>query len=213
MYYNKPRVYHSFNVEKRTDNDIPIRLEAILDDPDTAIGDKDFAKSLKQYWDRNSCLTARQFEAIERLENKKIERSGDDEFRKNFTEEQREILNIVAKYYVSLGKYYIDLALKVIADPKFVPSRKQYATMCENKYAASIVENYKIDPKFDNGEIVIVRDTYRGYMVVPGKVLMVVNATDVVGPAKGSRIYVIQDIQTSETFKLEEKDIKKHRKY
>lgn len=213
MYYNKPRIYNSFNAEKRMDADIPSRLDAILNDAEVLDGDKQFMTSLKQYWDKNKYLTVRQFEAIGRIENKKTQRSENEEFRNNFTDEQRETLHIVAKYYASLGTYFKDLALKVVADPQFIPSKKQYAAMCENKYSASLAENYKIPPKFVNGEIVSVRDTYRHHQVTPGQILMVVEATDIVGPAKGSRVYRIAEMGKLETITLEEKDIKKYRKY
>lgn len=212
MYYGN-RVYNSFNVEKRTDSDIPSRLDAILGDAETLDGDKQFMTSLKQYWDKNKYLTVRQFEAIGRIESKKGERKENDEFRNNFTDDQRETLQIVAKYYHNLGSYYKELAFRVVSDPNFIPSKKQYESMCCNKYSEALVENYKIPPKFHDGEIVCVRDTYRYNFVTPGQVLMVVSGTDIVGPAKGSRVYRVMRMGELATIDLEEKDIKKYRKY
>ncbi len=212
--YGNPRIYPNQSGEefRKRDPEIPGKLNEILNDPDTTEGDKQFAKSLSEFWEKKGYITDRQFNYMNVIVNKKSYRAIDDEFRNNFTDEQRRILGIVANYYNLLGQYYIDIARKAIADPNWIPTKKQYEAMCCNKYALSIVENYDSEPKFDKGTLVTVRDTYRGHVIEHGKCIMIVEATDIVGPAKGSRMYRAIQIGCENIFTIQEKDVKMYRR-
>lgn len=213
--YRNQRFYNRQQpvAEKIQDSDIPQRLEAIIASPDATDRDKQFAISLKQGWDKYGSLTVGQFNALKNLEG----RYSSDTIQKraewvsSFDANKRGILNACAGYYATTP-YFRDVAMKVLADPNWIPSEKQYRAMCENKYAQRMIENMASPVKYLAGSIIEIRKTYAGYDIPAGAVGMVVSHEDVVGPSRGSRRYRVLLMGESQTCTLCEKDIKIHRR-
>ena len=65
---------------------------------------------------------------------------------------------IAARYYKKAG-YFQQLADKIIDDPNFVPSEKQYRKMVENKYAQKVLNAHLSPPKYPVGSFVALRAT------------------------------------------------------
>ena len=55
---------------------------------------------------------------------------------------------IAAHYYLANPTYFRDLARKALEDDAFVPSKKAYEKMVENKFATKVIESALSTPKF-----------------------------------------------------------------
>ncbi len=208
-FYNQPREIP----QKVAESDIPQRLDAVIANPNSTDRDKQFATSLKQGWDKYQSLTVGQFNALKNLETRYCagNKQKVEEWINSFDANKRGILNVCAQYY-STTSYFRDIAVKVLAEPNWIPSEKQYRAMCENKYAQRMIENMASPVKYPAGTIVEVRKTYHRWDLPTGSVGMVVSCESVVGPSRGSRKYrilMMGEVQTTELF---EKDIKIHRR-
>ena len=214
--FAKPKVVP----QKINDATIPARLDAVINNPAVSAGDKQFCESLKQGWNKYGSLTGGQYGAFQKCEMRYDasaiaanagEAQKRQEWINNFDSEKRTILNVCAQYY-SKTPYFKDIADKVILDPTFIPSEKQYNAMCGNKYAQRLLENIKTPPKFAQGDVVVIRETTRrtrwDVQEVPHVILEI---DDVVGPTRGSRIYTLLPIGGSDKVTYSEKDLKKYR--
>jgi hypothetical protein len=217
--YSKPKIIP----QKITDETIPSRLDAVINNPTVSAGDKQFCESLKAGWDKYNSLTSGQYGALQKCEMRydatamaanEAEKAKRDEWMANFDSSKREILNICANYYAKTA-YFTDLARKVIADPTFIPSEKQYNAMCGNKYAQSLLANTQESAKYEVGSLVCFRDTAKHeilYRQIDTTLpLVVIQITDDITPRKSSRMYSLMQIGCSELMLVEERHIKKFR--
>jgi hypothetical protein len=213
--YRNRRFYNNFSapVEKVADSDIPNRLDTIINSPDATDKDKQFALSLKSGWNKYQSLTVGQNNALKAMENRysSDNKQKRDEWIASFDANKRGVLNICAKYYATTP-YFRDIAVKVLDDPNWIPSEKQYRAMCENKYAQRMVTNMESPIKYPAGSIVEVRATFHRWDLPAGTVGMVVSVSDLVSPSRGSRKYRFLPMGEVQTQEICEKDIKIHRR-
>jgi len=208
--FAKPKVV----VQKVDDATIPNRLDLLINNPAISLNDKAFCESLKQGWNKYKSLTAGQYGALQKCELRydasviATRTQAQNDWLANFTPEMRARLNVCAQYYAQTP-YFRDIAVRVIADPSWTPSEKQYRAMCENKYANRIMENLETPPKFEIGAVVEIRQTARHYGT--NKICAVLSYENVVGPARGSRQYSVMPFGEDQKITVYEKDIKKYR--
>jgi hypothetical protein len=218
-WHNRPKI----QISKVDDATIPARLDAVIGNSAVSAGDKQFCESLKQGWNKYKSLTSGQYGALQKCElrydasaiaNNAAEQQKRNDWIANFDNNKRAILNICAQYY-SKTPYFKDLADKVIVDPAFTPSEKQYRAMCENKYALRLVENVKNPAKYNVGDLVVLRETARRrfmYNAIATDVpYVILEITENVSSSKGSRQYSVLAIGEADKMVLEEKDIKPYR--
>jgi len=208
--FAKPKVV----VQKVDDATIPNRLDSLINNPTITPNDKQFCESLKQGWTKYNSLTAGQYGALQKCElrydatNVAARTQAQNDWLNSFTPEMRARLNVCAQYY-SQTPYFRDIAMRVITDPTWTPSEKQYRAMCENKYANRIMENIETPIKFEVGSIVEIRKTARWWGHT--NICVVLEIQNTVGPARGSRNYVVMPIGSDQKQTVYEKDIKKYR--
>jgi hypothetical protein len=208
--YAKPKVV----VQKVNDPSIPARLDALIANSVITTNDKAICESLKQGWDRYGSITAGQNGLLLKMEQrydasevaKRTQTQND--WLSNFTPEMRARLNICAQYYVTTP-YFRDIAVRVMNEPAWTPSEKQYRAMCENKYAQRIMENIETPVKYPVGSIVEIRKTARYWG--DNKICAVIAYENVVGPAKGSRQYTLMPFGGDSKITMPERDIKIYR--
>lgn len=212
--FAKPKVV----VQKVDDGTIPNRLDLLISNPAITANDKQFCESLKQGWVKYKSLTAGQYGALQKCELRydasvvAARSQAQNDWLANFTPEMRARLNVCAQYY-SETPYFRDIAVRVLAEPTWTPSEKQYRAMCENKYANRIMENLQSPPKFDIGCIVELRKTsrYRYSNNGENRICAVLKCEDGVGPSRGSRRYTLMPFGEDQKIEVFERDIKIYR--
>ena len=99
-------------------------------------GTKDFLLSIKELYEKHGELTKNQIGAIKKIEEKNSEEtlSKYNEWAENYDENKRTIAVICASYYKNNPPYFTHLSERILSESDFVPSEKQYKSMCENKF-------------------------------------------------------------------------------
>lgn len=189
--------------------------------PQASKWEQDFFDSVKTQFDKKKYLSTRQFEILQRISDKfspKAIRERETWYA-SWSEEKAETLRVCAEYYKSTD-YYRDLVERILTDSKFVPSPKQYKMVCENKYAAKVLEAYRAEPKFSVGSLATLRKIRsNGYMAVTGappwtdvNVLVLSTNEPIVSSAIGCKRYKCVVVGGTDTFYCEERDLKKMRR-
>lgn len=197
-------------------------------------GDKQFYLSLLWQHESNHTkgLSSSQMFHLERLYNKYSmdELKKQEEFEKNYSDEQRLIAVRCARYYKhNAPVYYSDIVEKVLSDTdNHILTFNEYNKMCNNKYAKKVLTCYEAEPKFFVGQFVQIRVSNRidianvsegarpNYHTRRGlseKVCMIleVDAKPITRAAKGARIYKVLITDEACPIFVHESDIKKVR--
>ena len=182
-----------------------------------------FITSLKGQLSMGRELSPRQEEILEKVAVRHSDKAiaERDSWASSFTSEMREHMVIAANYYIANPPYFNDLARKALEDDSFVPSKKAFEKMVENKYAEKVIASTIAKAKFAAGSHVALRSTahssvsfYRGERGLTsrkGKLGMVVkaNAKTVSSPARGSKIYSVLFFGETTAVLVEERWLKK----
>ena len=186
----------------------------------TKAGDRwamDFVPSLRGQLLAGRDLSARQTEILAKIEARHSDKAQAvrDSWASSFTSEMRAKLVIAARYYLANPPYFGDLAQKAIDDDSFVPTKRAYEKMVENKYATKVIESTLSKAKFNPGSHVALRANANfravGYAVprTGTGVVLKADAKPVTSPARGSKVYSVLFFgQTSPNF-IEERWLKK----
>ena len=177
-------------------------------------GTKDFLLSIKETYEDKGVLTQKQIDAVRNIETKNADQTIEkyNDWVNDYDEHKREVAEICAHYYKSNPPYFSDLSDKILNDADFVPSERQYISMCENKFASKVVEATRAEPKYEVGMIV------KGRKNAPAAVenqlfsIIKVNAAPVRSAAKGAKLYELLPFGKTQTVFCEERHIRKTRK-
>jgi hypothetical protein len=209
--WNRYSTYGISKPETIKDESIPSRLSALIANPVIQDRDKSFAESLKTGYEKYKSLTVKQNEAFLRMEQKYVNGTNPataiNDWYNSFDEEKRKILNACAKYYINTD-YFNDLARKVIDNPTWVPTEKQYRAMCENKYAQKLIKNLDGNPRYSVNDVVTVRSNFRYGRFHDTSIGVIIKAYDCNTPVAGNRQYDILPIGSDTIIKVLEKQIK-----
>jgi hypothetical protein len=137
------------------------------------------------------------------------------------SEEMKLNFSRCCEYYLRLyeNMYYKNITGKYTADPEnFIPSRKEYELICENKFTKKILEAYKQKPKFSAGDIVKIKKS--ALRLFPSdyfeaKILILKNDLLITSAVKsGARKYLCYVITNSNTCQreIEERYLQKDKK-
>ena len=187
-----------------------------------------FCESLQQQLEQGRQLSGRQLEIL----GEKYQQYGPESlavesgWASSWDAEKEEIFRVCALYYRRTG-YYTLLANKVnengtIAEG-FIPRKREYQKMCNNKYAMKVRKAWFDAPKFPVGSLVAIRSTapnYGGGRTIPkqkdGKTIayFVVedNSTAPKSACAGAKCYTIIAAGSSVTHEIEERHLKKLRR-
>lgn len=215
MSYGRQRNRHSsydLVSGKNLDKRFKVLLEQVLDEKT-----KQFLCDIHNFFLKRNGLTQNQYRAFEKIESRfspeamKINAI----WQKEYDEEKRENMRIAAEYYNSKNLYFKDLAHKILHVNDFTPTRKQYQTMVENKFASKVIKASKAAPKYKPEELVQLRRFVPGIpRGIEQESLCVVIKTDsspVTSDARGAKKYLVLPFGHSDTFEIEERYIKKYR--
>jgi hypothetical protein len=132
----------------------------------------------------------------------------------SFDEAKKKDLKIVAHYYSRQGTYFVALATRVLEEEGFVPTRKAYAKMCENKYAKRLLSEHYKEPRYGVGDMVYavtkcpvdVRNTLRR-----GAVVLRPSVEPPVSAVRGAKQYLVLPIGEPHGIVVEERWLKSRR--
>ena len=191
------------------------RIHAFLNREDISPSEKSFAGSISDYLARKGRISNNQWAAFQRMEARYspeviAQRAA---WYDAWNEEKAANLQIAAHYYRANPPYFGDLATRVIDDPEFIPSEKQYRKMVENKYVQKVLATTRTAAAFEVGALVQVRKTARGsiYPLRERIAMVVTNDGPVTSAAKGARTYTILPFGESNTVDIQERYLKKKR--
>ena len=186
--------------------------------PQASQWEQGFFESVKAQFDRKHTLSDRQVETVQKIAGKFSPAAIQERkaWYESFTDLQRETMRVCADYYKGTG-YYKDLVHSILSNSEFVPSPKQYKMLCENKYAAKVLDAYRSEPKFPVGSLATLRKIRsNGYMAVTGappwtdiNVLVLTTNEPIVSSAKGAKRYKCMIVGGTDTFYCEERDLKR----
>ena len=177
---------------------------------------RNFCTSIAEGFKKYKGLTQKQFDIFVKQEHRATPEFAQarDEWRASYDADKRKIAKVCAEYYKANPPYFADLAAKVLTDPDFIPTPRQYKAMCENKYAKKVLKSATDAPTFAVGQIVELRATAKVYAprFPLGKgAIIEIGAAPVKSAAKGSKVYKILPLGAAKTINVEERHIKKAR--
>jgi len=186
--------------------------------PQASQWEQGFFESVKAQFDRKHTLSDKQVETVQKIAGKFSPAAIQERkaWYESFTDLQRETMRVCADYYKGTG-YYKDLVHSILSNSEFVPSPKQYKMLCENKYAAKVLDAYRAEPKFPVGSLATLRKIRsNGYMAISGapawrdiNVLVLTTNEPIVSSAKGAKRYKCMIVGGTDTFYCEERDLKR----
>jgi hypothetical protein len=178
-------------------------------------------------WTRNFCasiaagfkqykgLTERQHDIFAKCEARNDPKNIEEreEWRASYTDEHRRIAGVCAAYYKANPPYFADLVARVLSNPEFIPSKRQYGALCANKYAKKVLKAHDADAAFAVGSFVQLRASGRYGTLGPLNrgTIIAVDASPVVSAARGSKIYQVLPFGSPSTVNIQERYLKKLR--
>lgn len=173
-----------------------------------------FMESVAAFAKKRGKLSEGQYRVFAKLEAKcdpnVIEKAK--AWESSWNDEKRTIARTCAEYY-SNTMYWTALSNKILTDPEFIPSHRQYTKMCENKYAKKVLAITSAEPLYSIGATVVLRSptandwSNRSLRDVPCLVLGVLDG--IVSTAKGAKQYSILPYGQAAPRTFEERQIKK----
>ena len=197
------------------------RIEAFLEREDITNWQRKFAQSIMEFFDKKGTLSSKQWSTFQSMEAQYSEEviEARKEWYSQWNEDKANKLKIATEYYKNYvspqtGQKYFQSAVKrILSDEDYIPSRKQYAAMVENKYVSKIIEMINSKPQFEVGALVQVRRTASGkiYKLRDRVAMVVSNDGPVLSPAKGAKTYTILPFGESQTIEIQERYLKRKR--
>jgi len=210
-YYNK---YKKIKKPKVKDDSVLGRIENILKIPFIFGGTKQFLESVYEQYNKNGNLTEAQLNAVNKIDKKYSEEtiSGYEKWKEKYSEDEKEIAKICAFYYKNNPPYFKELSERVLNDPDFIPTEKQFTSMCGNKFTQKVIHETKVSPKFEVGQLVQgrknapikIRDSYFS--------IIEIGAVPVISAAKGAKVYTLLPLGKTQVVNCEERFLKKAQK-
>ena len=199
-------MYNRAPVEKVTDPAIPAKIDTLLVNPNLNDWEKNFLTSIKDSYTKYQGLTKGQHDAFLNVEKRHDASSiaARDEWRKAWDAQKKATWDMMIDYY-SKTPYYKGAVDKMKANPNYIPSQKEYAAVCENKYAVKMQENRKIPAKHKEGEKVIFKWGGNYYLST------VVEVGEVNSWVKGAREYKINIFGEMSVRTVDEKELLQYR--
>jgi len=200
------RPYYRTPVEKVTDPLIPSKIDALLAMSDLNDWEKNFLTSIKDSFTKYQGLTKGQHDAFLNVEKKHDASAiaARDEWRKSWDAQKKATWDLMIDYY-SKTPYYKGAVDKMRVNPNYIPSQKEYAAVCENKYAVKMIENRKIPAKYKEGDKVIFKWGGNYYLST------IVEVGEVNSWVKGAREYKINIFGDMKVRAVDEKEMLAYR--
>tara|TARA_B100000674_G_C37894450_1_gene940613 strand:+ start:509 stop:1294 length:786 start_codon:yes stop_codon:yes gene_type:complete len=189
------------------------QIVKLLEREDVASRDRSFLESLKGAVARWGKLTDRQAAALERITERYSEEGKQRRaaWNENYAARRDEAV-IAANYYAANPPYYGDLAERILTEPDFVPTEKQFNAITQNKYAQKVIKAAQAPALYPEGTMVEGRagGNYR-FRGKKGFVLKTDHGP-ITNAAKGVKKYLVLPIGEPAPIVIEEREIKRVKK-
>ena len=177
----------------------------------------DFIPSLKGQLLAGRDLSPRQMEILAKVESRHSDeaKAVRDNWASSFTSEMRENMESAARYYLANPPYFGEVAKKILEDDAFVPSKRLYTKMVQNKFSTKVIESTRSKPKFNPGSHVALRASAARHTVhytVPRTatgIVLKAGAKPVTSAARGSKVYSVLFFGQTTPHFIEERWLKK----
>lgn len=188
------------------DSQIGDRLQQLLQKPLTP-RHLNVVKSFSDFWNKYQYLTTKQ---VSFLDNIEMNHSDDyEQWRAEFGDDKKELLMMAVNYYQN-SQYFTEVVNNYYMDKNYIPTRRQYERMCENKYVKRAIEYYKSEPLYGLGDIVTLRTRYL-YRLNNNLTVGIINKIGEPSFLNGTRLYDVMWLGGTEVSKLFEREIKIYR--
>ena len=181
--------------------------------------DKGFIESVTEWFERHDGLSEKQYALLARIVEKFSPENlqAKEEWSVDYLANHVKKAKIIAKYYEGTG-YFTALSRDILHAEGFVPSRKQWKAISDNKYAQKVLATYYQEPAYTVGDMVAFRQTdeIKRFMRrndIPFNGAVVLEYLDeVVSHAKGAKRLTVLPVGSNEPVHTEERHLKKFRK-
>jgi hypothetical protein len=176
--------------------------------------ERGFTESVLGQLAKGYYLSPKQTETVEKIQARhspeNLERKA--QWEAGWDDEKRKVAKICARYYLEAG-YYLRLAHSILDDEAFIPSEKEYKSMCENKYAQKVLAATFAEAIYPVGSVVSFRASapWTAQQHKSGAVVLKAGGGVVTSAAKGAKVYEVLPIGSVKPLKLEERHLKKYR--
>lgn len=227
FYKPAPSVSQYSGINNRVnDPTLKDRLEKLLANNDLQQYPKtvEFMRSLLEQFTAKGSLSHNQVKCIEDNEKRYNEtalaekRASIQAWQATYDADKRSKMRLVAKWYKDMADagsqpyYYRETCEKVLTDENYIPSQQTYEKIVTNKFAQRYLEQTKTAPKFNNGDTVVLTAIAKNRSAA-GKehndnTFIIVEVTDKVRAAAGSRSYGLLPIGDDKVQYIEERYLK-----
>ena len=173
-----------------------------------------FVESLAKQNHSGRNLSAKQMSILEKIESENTDaaRHARAEWLNSYDSYHRELAKVCAEHYIKT-QYYQDLSKKILANPDtFIPTKKQWNSLTQNKYARKIIKIHESKPKFGKDSVVELRKTsaqYKRSRTLRGRPGFIIESDfESAAPINGGRWYKVLFAGEVQPVNLMEKDIK-----
>jgi|3_EtaG_2_1085321.scaffolds.fasta_scaffold64711_1 hypothetical protein len=174
-----------------------------------------FVSSVKEQHQRRGRLSQKQVDILCRVAKSKTPeaKQAREAWTNAWTAEKADNLRVAAAYYKTTD-YYQNVVDRILDNPEYVPSEKLYTAMCTNKYVKRVLDAYATDPKFNIGQMAVVKSPNRqvahDHRALISKPVLILSVLDkILSPAKGSKMYLVASVANPlKQVELEERDLK-----
>ena len=210
LYYKS---YKKFQKPKIQDESIPLLIKELLRDAPTS-DVKTFLESLMNYYNAYGGLTPKQVEALKDVEASVVERTSaaHSAWVKEYDDEKHKTAKICAHYYLAHPPYYESLSKNILNNPDFIPTKKQYISMCQNAYTKKVLAATNDKPIYENGQMVQGRKNAPRQICNKLCAVVTSNNRPVTSAAKGAKTYLVLPVGDSTPIECEERHLKKFKK-
>ncbi len=194
-----------------SDKTIEQRLKDVIRKPLTD-AERAILSSFQNFFERKGSLTTKQYNLLGSIQNRYCDANiqKTNEWITNFDEEKKARLKLAAKYYEQT-RYFSDLVYRIKSEPNYIPTEKQYNSMCHNKYFENALKNYNAPPTFALADLVVFRNNNRTYHRDKSIIGLIEAIDERPSFEKGGRIYTMMILGTEDSYKVPESDIKMYR--
>jgi len=211
------KFYSKYKKSKRdhiTDENIPLLINCLLRELNPKDNTCLFLKSLQNFYEEFDGLTLKQFNALKGVEEVFLERSSTEheQWKKEYDEEKRNLAVICAQYYKVNPPYYMSLVDKILNDLSFIPTKKQYLSMCDNKYTKKVLRETFSKPLFKKGTLACGRKNAPEIIQDKYVTIIATNDRPIVNAAKGAKTYLVLPFGSNELVPCEERHLKKFKR-
>ena len=201
------------------DNQKIKKLIFMLAEKKLAGWDGGFVESVQEYFEKYDKLSEKQINTLLKIKEKfsPENEAAREVWALEYKEKHIDSAKILVAYYGTTG-YFPSLCRDILHDINFVPSKKQWKAISENKYAKKVLATHRQPPAYNVGDLVCIRGTIVMKRMMKRKGL-VSNAAiilnylpEIFSHAKGAKRLQVLPVGSTDPLILEERELKTFRK-